>query len=51
LLSICRWGQAQDKVKACDWAVEKEGGLRILEPSTEKQRRRREREEEIRWNR
>jgi hypothetical protein len=24
LLSICRLGQAQDKVRACDWAVEKE---------------------------
>jgi hypothetical protein len=35
LLSICRAGQAEDKARACDWAVEKEGGLRILETSTE----------------
>jgi len=25
----------QDKGRACDWAVEKEGGLRVLEMSTE----------------
>ena len=23
--------KAQDKARACDWAVEKEGGLRVLE--------------------
>jgi len=39
LLSICRGGQAQDKVRACDWTVEKEGGLRVLEMSTERQRK------------
>jgi hypothetical protein len=32
---MCRRGQAQDKVRACDWAVEKEGGLRMLKMSTE----------------
>ena len=48
LLSICRWGQIQDKVRACARAVEKEGGLRILE--TEREGRRCEEEEERRWN-
>ena len=28
----------KDKARACDWAVEKEGRLRVLEMSTEKQR-------------
>ena len=38
-------------MRACDWAVEKEGRLRILETGTEGQRgRRREGEEEIRWD-
>jgi hypothetical protein len=31
LLLICRRGHAPDKTRACDWAVEKEGGLRALE--------------------
>ena len=39
-------------MRASDWAVEKEGRLRILETSTEGTERKRgmDREEEIRWN-
>lgn len=38
-------------MRVCDWAVEKEGGLRILEMSTEStERRGRVGEGEIRWN-
>lgn len=39
-LSLCRWGQAQVKAKACDWTVGKEGGLRVWETSTETERQR-----------
>lgn len=28
---MCRRGQAQAKARACDWTVEKEGRLRVLE--------------------
>lgn len=31
MLSMCRRGQAQAKARACDWTVEKEGRLRVLE--------------------
>jgi hypothetical protein len=47
LLSICRRGQAQDKARSWDWAVEKEGRLRILE-YRETERQRGDRDEETR---
>ena len=31
MLSMCKLVQAQDEARACDWAVGKEGGLRVLE--------------------
>lgn len=29
-MSICRCVQAQNKVRACDWTVKREVGLRVL---------------------
>jgi hypothetical protein len=48
-MTVCK--QVKDKARACDWAVEKEAGLRVLETSTERQSNRRgEGEKEKRWN-
>jgi hypothetical protein len=32
----------KDKARACDWEMEKEGGLRVLDTGTEKQKVREE---------
>lgn len=39
MLSVSRKRQEKDRDSACDWTVEKEGGLKVLEMSTERQRR------------